>query len=151
MRRHSFLEFLVLYGWVILLILFVFSILAYLGIINEDYVEEVCVFTSDIECVEYYASNNLSESVIVLRNIGQTKNLLNLIDDPVDDCDSPTIKACLGSVCQPQDIPFEVQPNQIFLLHTECVNVPEGVFTYNPVINLESGESLEGKMVVATR
>jgi hypothetical protein len=150
-RRHSFLEFLVLYGWVILLILFVFSILAYLGIINKDYVEEVCVFTSDIECVEYYASSSLNESVIVLRNLGTQKTIVNITDDMTDDCDSPILKACMGSVCQPEDLPFTFGEGDLFLLQTSCVTIAEGAFRFNPVISDSVGNILEGKTLMGAR
>ena len=70
-RAQAAMEFLMTYGWALLIVLVAVSALAYFGILNADkFLPERCLMTSGVACLGHKATT--SEVTLVLQNsLGQ--------------------------------------------------------------------------------
>ncbi len=65
------MEFLMTYGWAILVVLAAIGALAYFGVLSPDkFLPEKCTFPSGLDCIDKPAISGTSISVAVKNNIG---------------------------------------------------------------------------------
>jgi uncharacterized protein (UPF0333 family) len=58
-KAQAAMEFLMTYGWVIMMVLIVVGVLAYMGVFNfRDMVPERCELQSDLKCLDYKVTLN---------------------------------------------------------------------------------------------
>jgi len=70
-RGQAAIEFLVTYGWAILGVLIVISMLGYFGIFNtQRYVNDVCYFGDQMTCEDYILYNDSWTNVTLRNNFG---------------------------------------------------------------------------------
>ena len=70
-RGQAALEFLMTYGWAILVVLAAIAALAYFGVLNPDrFLPEKCTLPSGLACLDYKASNGTSMTLIIQNSLG---------------------------------------------------------------------------------
>jgi len=63
------LEFIMTYGWAILVVLVAIGALSYFGVLSPDkFLPSRCTLSAGIACLDHYAESSISEIGIVLKN-----------------------------------------------------------------------------------
>ncbi|MFO7710856.1 MAG: hypothetical protein R6V53_03770 [Candidatus Woesearchaeota archaeon] len=92
-KGQAAMEFLMTYGWAILVVLGAIAALAYFGVLSpQQFIPEKCTMPPGIACLDQTA--NTSHVQVVLKNgLGQTLNLNNITmseDGTPEECDYPS-------------------------------------------------------------
>lgn len=76
MKAQASMEFLLTYGWAILLVLLMISSLAYFGVFNiDDMIPNKCFFSAGVNCNEHVVYTSGSETrvnLLLTNNFGET-------------------------------------------------------------------------------
>ena len=68
-RAQAAMEFLMIYGWVILVVLVAVGALSYFGFLNPDiFLPNNCKFQSGISCIDFKWDESNQEIVMAIRN-----------------------------------------------------------------------------------
>src|SRR3989338_4520469 len=123
-KGQAAMEFLMTYGWAILVVLIVIGALAYFGVLNpQNMLPEKCVLGVGLSCSEYQVVTN-GAKLKVLNGLGETVTVTSLkITDP----NSPTSTPCSAWTTTNQEVKMK--------------NGEYKEFFFNPCIhNKQSGE-----------
>ncbi len=151
-KAQAAMEFLMTYGWAILVVLAAVAALAYFGVLSPArYLPETCDFPggSGFTCVDGRATisdaNNRFDFA-VKNSQGFRVNITGMSDDTGadDDCSSPTMTGCNGVGCSPAAISanglvFDNDDQGIF--RVTCSAIGSGRFQADVVLNYCSFES----------
>ena len=141
------MEFLMTYGWAILVVLAAVAALAYFGVLSPSrFLPESCTFPAGFSCIGKAAisdTNNRFDCAIK-NNQGGSVNITGVTDDANDDCAAPAITACVGVGCTPAALPsggLTVLNDNLVVTRIACTSVANGRFSGNPIINYRSLDS----------
>jgi len=89
-KAQAAMEFLMTYGWAILVVLLAIAALAYFGVLNPGrYLPSSCTLGTGLGCVEHKVDSTSGEITLVIQNgMGQNLNSLNI--SMGGDCDGWT-------------------------------------------------------------
>lgn len=83
-RGQSSLEYLMTYGWAVLIILIMIGALAYFGILNpKQFLPSRCTFSSEITCRDYWV-NGTDVRLMLINNMGRTVNMSSMVASSED-------------------------------------------------------------------
>jgi hypothetical protein len=89
-RAQAAMEFLMTYGWAILVVLIVVGALAYFGVLNpQNLIPEKCVFPTMLTCTDYQvASVGTAIKLVLMNGAGKDFNLngVDITGDAVTTC-----------------------------------------------------------------
>ena len=147
-KGQAAMEFLMTYGWAILVLLAAVAALSYFGVLNPTrFLPETCTFPSGFSCLGHAAisdANNMFDFAIVNNN-GYKLNITGISDDPGanDDCANPTIQGCLGIGCAPAGIPSGIvmSSDDQAIIRINCTSISSGRFSADVVLTYLSFES----------
>jgi len=78
-RGQAALEFLMTYGWAILVVLAAIAALAYFGVLSPDrFLPEKCTMPSGLACLDFKADNSTGITVIIQNSLGFDINTVTL-------------------------------------------------------------------------
>ncbi len=79
-KAQAAMEFLMTYGWAILVVLLAIAALAYFGVLNPGkYLPSSCTFPQGLGCVESMVDSSSNNVTLVIQNgMGQSLNSLNI-------------------------------------------------------------------------
>ncbi|MBI4438966.1 hypothetical protein HY640_03485 [Candidatus Woesearchaeota archaeon] len=147
-KAQAALEFLMTYGWAILIVLGAISALAYFGVLNPDRVlPEQCTFPAGFTCIDTAVvdSSNNRFDFAIRNNQGFRVNITGINDDPGadDDCVAPALQGCTGLGCSPAAVPDGIvfDNDQQGILRVTCTEINEGRFKADIVLRYYSFES----------
>lgn len=89
-KGQAAMEFLMTYGWAILVVLIALGALVYFGVISpERFVQDNCTLTPPLSCSELgdYAAYNLAASNVVFRVNNGAGNTITVVDADVEETD----------------------------------------------------------------
>ena len=157
-KAQAAMEFIMTYGWAILVVLAAIGALAYFGVLSPDrFLPERCTFPVGVDCVDKASivsgADGTNYIEFALRNnIGFSINITGFTDsDTTDDCTTDIISACAGVGCTLADVEggavtnvdVTIANNQMAKVRMACSNtIATGRFSYNPSVNymnLETG------------
>ncbi|MBC8501011.1 MAG: hypothetical protein ISS25_04320 [Nanoarchaeota archaeon] len=147
-KAQAAMEFLMTYGWAILIVLVAVAALAYFGVIDQSKrIPEICLFEPGLDCIETAVVDASADSVtfMLINNRGSTITIKALTDDVNDECDSPTMMGCTGTSCTPQNTPFTAVNNAKIRFVVTCggTDIVPGRFKLNPIIVYSTSASLD--------
>ncbi|MBN1156772.1 hypothetical protein JXA85_04090 [Candidatus Woesearchaeota archaeon] len=140
-KGQAAMEFLMTYGWAILVVLAAIGALAYFGVLSPDkFLPERCAGAAGLDCVEKASITSSATagtiSFALKNNLGHNINLTYVIDGSTDtsSCDSPTSAtvsvagatavALSVAAASPSDI--TVNNGQAFTVTVTCGAISEG-------------------------
>ena len=93
-KSQAAMEFLLTYGWAILVVLVAIGALAYFGVLSPDrFLPSKCVLSAGIACTDFRIESGTQQITVVLRNgLGFD---LNGVTVSVDSCSGSTIPATM--------------------------------------------------------
>ncbi|MBI3034159.1 hypothetical protein HYY72_03285 [Candidatus Woesearchaeota archaeon] len=147
-KAQAAMEFMMTYGWALLVIVGAIAALTFLGILDfNKFLPDTCSFPQGFECLESAVISHSTNSLdfAVKNDYGFRINLTGVSEDTSssDDCNSPGIQACTGLGCSPAAIPngivFDV--DQKGVIRITCASIPYGRFKANVVLNFYSFQS----------
>ncbi|MBI2549291.1 hypothetical protein HYW21_08130 [Candidatus Woesearchaeota archaeon] len=137
------MEFLMTYGWAILIVLTAIAALSYFGVLDlSRFLPERCNFPVGLDCLDKPAldTSNGVMKLALKNNLGFDIEIQNDIDG-TDDCNT-VASANLTIDGVPKTLPLNVTNNDQFIMNIDCGDISEGpfrtdiTFTYN---NYETG------------
>lgn len=147
-KGQAAMEFLMTYGWAILVVLVAIAALAYFGVIDQSKrTPEICLFEPGMDCIEsaFVDADADTATFLLINNKGSTITIKALEDDANDDCELPTMKGCSGNSCTVQDLPLTVDNNAKIRLEVTCggTDITSGRFKLNPIVVYSTSASLD--------
>ena len=126
-KGQAAMEFLMTYGWAILVVLAAIAALAYFGVLNPSrFLPETCQLPAGLVCVGGKASvDGVNDRVeLGFRNeLGFSVNVTGVTDsDTADECDTSSVEACVGTACTPAAVPTVFQNGQQGIVRLGCSN-----------------------------
>ncbi len=92
-KAQAATEFIMTYGWAILVVLIAIGALAYFGVLSPDkFLPERCTFPAGIDCIDkaVITASTGQVELALKNNIGYTINVTSVITG-TDDCPSPVL------------------------------------------------------------
>ncbi len=122
-KAQAALEFLMTYGWAILVVLAAIAALVYFGVFSpERFLPESCVITSGLACTDFKITTT-NVSLFIQNGLGETVNIQNI--------------NLTNSVCTTQDAGNLTDgATKTFVLN--CTNSGSSKFTSNIVVNYKT-------------
>jgi len=138
-KAQAAVEFLMTYGWAILVVLVAVAALAYFGVIDQSKrIPEICLFEPGLDCIETAVVDASADTVtfLLINNKGSAIDIKNITDDANDECDAPTMQGCTGTACTPANLPFRVENNVKVKLVVTCTgsDIVSGRLKVNPIV-----------------
>ncbi|MBU0667339.1 MAG: hypothetical protein KKC26_08305 [Nanoarchaeota archaeon] len=131
-KAQAAMEFLMTYGWAILIVMIAIVALAYFGVLDSaDFLPERCLFPAGMDCVGYASADAMTETVkfVLQNNQGSDITIDSIVDDISDDCGTPVLTGCAGIGCTAEALPVTVNNNQKVTLVVNCTDgLDEGRF-----------------------
>ncbi len=159
-KAQAAMEFLMTYGWAILVVLVAIGALAYFGVLSPDrFLPERCTGPSGMDCLDKAAINDTHVSVVLKNNLGYTISAFS-VQTGSEDCNAfrtlqtqyyyenasggwnNTVTAPVGS-----GIPFNIPNGRRIRFNADCTLVDDGRFKTDLTIaytNQETGLAHEG-------
>ena len=152
-KAQAAMEFIMTYGWAILVVLMAIGALAYFGVLSPArFLPETCTFPAGTDCVDkatiISGADGTNYIEFALRNnIGFSINITGFTDnDAEDSCTTDIIRACAGAGCTLSDVqggssdaPVMIDHNQMAIIRMACSNtIPTGRFSYNPTVTYKN-------------
>jgi hypothetical protein len=79
MKLQSAIEFLVTYGWMLIVLAVMLLALFYSGVLNSNtYAAQKCILTSSLNCVSFFMSDNGLLTINLLQSLGESINITAL-------------------------------------------------------------------------
>lgn len=128
-KGQAAMEFLMTYGWAILVVLAAIGALAYFGVLSpEKLVPERTTFTAPFPSSEaaVVSLSGKTVEVALTNNYGQTVTLLNTGENGTEDCTNPTLKVFNTTSSAYEDTSIDLRNGDTFLIQYTCA-----VFTGN--------------------
>lgn len=122
-KGQAAMEFLMTYGWAILVVLAAIGALAYFGVLSpEKLVPERTTFTAPFPSSEAAVVSLSSGTVQIAlsNNYGQSITLLNTGETGTQDCASPTLNIYNETAGAYQDTNMTIKNGETFLLQYDC-------------------------------
>ncbi len=145
-KGQAAMEFLMTYGWAILVVLAAIGALAYFGVLDTaSLLPERCAFPSGMDCVgkASVAADSNTVSVVLTNNNGASINITGYEDVTGDDCTTSGIAACAGAGCTLAAVPVTIANNEKVTIRFNCSNgITAGRFKGEMQVlykNLENG------------
>ncbi|MBT3405775.1 hypothetical protein HN419_01265 [Candidatus Woesearchaeota archaeon] len=111
-RSQAAMEFLMTYGWAILVVLAAIGALAYFGVTKpQQFIPDVCTFPSGFHCVDFVVDTN-SADMVITNSLGKDATLTGL-----------TLGDCAANSTLPY---FFENGEQITIRFTDCDNGAKG-------------------------
>ncbi|NQU98412.1 hypothetical protein HQ533_03010 [Candidatus Woesearchaeota archaeon] len=138
-KGQAAMEFLMTYGWAILVVLVAIAALAYFGVIDQSRrLPEICLFEPGMDCIETAVVDAAADKVtfLLINNKGSTITIKAITDDANDECVTPTMQGCAGTSCAVGNLPFTVSNNAKIRLEVTCggTDIVPGSFKINPTV-----------------
>ncbi|MBU0667338.1 MAG: hypothetical protein ABIC91_00035 [Nanoarchaeota archaeon] len=157
-KAQAAMEFLMTYGWAILVVLAAIGALAYFGVLDTaSLLPERCAFPAGVDCVGKALISTSGNYVdFVLQNSHGAAITLLQTGSATDDCTFADIKSCAGISCSPLAQNSSVSNNQKVTIRVNCTSITVGRFKSDITINymdsntgltLQSQGSIRGKAV----
>ena len=147
-KAQAALEFLMTYGWAVLIVLGAVAALAYFGVFDPGrFLPETCTFPAGFSCIDkpLISDANNRFDIAIRNNNGYRVNITGVSDDSGadDNCASPTIQSCTGLGCTPAAIPNGIvfDNDQQGIIRIGCTEIGSGRFRADVVLNYYSFES----------
>lgn len=126
-KSQAAMEFLMTYGWAILVVLAAITAIAYFGVLSpEEKLPEKCIFPQGIGCVGFsYIEGNVE--IAIINSLGHTMTDINI-----------TVEGCAGSSTEPDSL----KNNEDGIYRIPCDLSGEGRVdrdVYMEYVNKESG------------
>ncbi len=144
-KGQAAMEFLMTYGWALLVVLAAVAALAYFGVLSPNkFLPEQCQFpaSSGLTCLDkpVLSATNNDVRFAIKNNKGSRVNITGITDVTTDDCAAPTLQACAGVGCTPAAIPNGIvfENDQQGIMRVSCTAVPAGRFNLQAHINYYS-------------
>jgi hypothetical protein len=104
-KAQAAMEFLMTYGWAILVVLIVISALAYFGVLNpSNLVSEKCTFALPMSCTDYRVADGAGAAdtvTVAIKNIGGEALTVSAISVTSDAVGGGCVKTGLSQVLTP--------------------------------------------------
>jgi len=139
-KGQAAMEFMLTYGWAILVVLAAIGALAYFGVLSPDkFLPERCLFPSGIDCVDKAVIDTADDGVIQValrNNIGYTMEVQSTITG-TDDCTSPTTLTVNGAAA-----PVNITNNGQMVVTFDCgADIAEGRFKTDITLSYRNTET----------
>ncbi|MBI2575536.1 hypothetical protein HYV82_06650 [Candidatus Woesearchaeota archaeon] len=148
-KAQAAMEFLMTYGWAILVVLAAIAALAYFGVLSPTrFLPETCTFPAGFTCVDKAVISDANNRIdfALKNNQGFRLNITGVADDPGadDNCGSPSMQACTGVGCTPAALPsggLTFENDQQGVVRISCSAIGAGRFSADVGITYFSHES----------
>ncbi len=147
-KGQAAMEFLMTYGWALLVVLAAIAALAYFGVLSpQKYLPETCQFPAGFSCLEKAEISDANNrfDFAVRNNNGYRTNLTGVTDDTGadDDCAAPAITACTGVGCTPAALGagLTFENDQQGIIRITCTSISSGRFKAEVTLNYKSLET----------
>ncbi len=118
-QSQAALEFLMTYGWALLMVLSLIGLLVYFGVIDVDkIITNSCVSTPGIDCQGYPYVNATIVSFTLINNLYYDITILGSNATPPNTCGSVYVCAQGDFTCT--NTTLNIRPRQIFTMHSSC-------------------------------
>ena len=143
-KSQAAMEFLMTYGWAILVVLAAIAALAYFGVLSPArFLPERCVFPSGLTCIDKAVISDSANTVTfsLRNNLGSNINITSISDDPGtdDSCPAPlSLSACQGIGCTPLPVAsnsVSLDNNALGVFQVSCNAISAGRFAGDIIIN----------------
>ncbi len=128
-KAQAAMEFIMTYGWAILVVMVAIGALAYFGVLSPDrFLPERCVFPPGTDCIDKAAISSTGEIKLAMRfNLGNSI-VLNNVTAKGQDCTQATMTSPAGGTT--------FANNQLIQITLNCGNpLPAGRFKAEVFIN----------------
>jgi uncharacterized protein (UPF0333 family) len=134
-KSQAAMEFMLVYGWAILIVLLIVSVIAYFGFFNiNKFLPNVCEFPAGFECIDWTISGETNIIELAMRN--KLGALVNITDVKLMNQENGCTDINKIQVDN-NDVPYGVANNAFFRLRIECSGgLASGRrFRSDPIIN----------------
>jgi len=125
-------EFLMTYGWAILVVLGAIGALTYFGVLDiASFLPQRCGFPPGFDCIGFAQINASGNTVtfVLANNYGSDVEIQGVRSpDPDDDCEPSSWQGCEGINCPWEPGTFNVSNNEKITLELSCTSIMEGRF-----------------------
>lgn len=134
-KAQAATEFIMTYGWAILVVLAAIGALAYFGVLSPDkLLPEKCQFPAGVDCIDkpVVSASAATVTLAMRNNIGYKMEILSVAG--TDDCASPTLTSPSANT--------QVNNNDKFTLIADCgASLPTGRFKSDITISYINNET----------
>ena len=153
-KAQAAMEFLMTYGWAILVVLVAIGALAYFGVLSPDrFLPERCSGPSGLDCLDKASINSTHVVIVVKNNLGFTINHVN-ITDGTEDCPDPSnmgyAENSTGLFTEMNQV-YNVSNGRKIRFEVNCGTIDEGRFKSDFTVgytNRETGLQHEGSLQI---
>ncbi len=125
-KGQAAMEFLMTYGWAILVVLAAIAALAFFGVLDLGRIlPETCNSSGGVTCVDkpvIYQDNDIIQ-LAIRNNIGRSAAIIGATTQAGDDCTVSDYNVYLSGVAQGDDVPTMVDNGELALLNITCANI----------------------------
>lgn len=157
-KAQSAVEFLMTYGWAIVVVLVAIGTLSYFGIMDlGDMVPERCTFPTGIECVGTPAVNSADDTLMFLlqNDYGAAIRLTGGSTDSDGDCTATPTFCLQNETCASYYSTLDLEATQRAIVKLECSeDISKGKFKTDVIITYEdnlTGFSLQTQGQIRAR
>jgi len=134
-KSQTAMEFMLVYGWAIMIILLIVSVIAYFGFFNiNKFLPNVCEFPAGFECIDWSINGDADTIELAMRNrLGASVDIVNITLVNQENGCVDINKITVNNIEMPQP----VTNNEFFKLKIECSGglVSGKRFRADPVLN----------------
>ena len=142
-KGQAAMEFLMTYGWAILVVLIVIGALAYFGVLNpQQFLPQKCQFSTGLVCVDKQLTSDGAYKFRISNGLGNAIEITDLVVDDTQDFADCTVEI-VGDSGTVDDV---AAPSGAVLLAGEEKNF---LCTFTPPAALDSGQRIKAKMVLS--